>query len=172
MKFTFKPIEPPDLHYVNAAEGWVELGDHAEASKELENVCLNLRSHPAVLKVRWGVYAKAKSWLLAVVMGETLVRLTPEDPFGWIHRSLALHEMKRTQEAWDKLWPAAARFPNESTIPYHLACYSCQLGHLGQARGYLDRAMALGDKQQIKHRALRDPDLKPLRFAMTPVGVV
>ena len=35
-----------------------------------------------------------------------MVKLDPRRFTGWIHRSFALHEMKRTQEAYDELKPA------------------------------------------------------------------
>jgi len=38
-------------------------------------------------------------------------------------KQLALHELKRTQEAFDLLLPAADKFPAPWTIPYNLACY-------------------------------------------------
>lgn len=159
---TFKPVEPPDLHHLNGAEGWLELGNHAEAERELELISPHLRAHPMVLKVRWQVHARARAWFMAVVIGETLVKLEPDNSFGWIHRSRALGEMKRTQEAWDKLWPAAVKFPQEPIIPYNLARYACQLGLLGQARRYLRKALTLGEGARLKSMAKDDPALKPI----------
>ena len=31
-----RPIGPPDIHFLRAAEGWLELGDHLEANEELK----------------------------------------------------------------------------------------------------------------------------------------
>jgi hypothetical protein len=33
-----KRLEPNDLRYLVAAEGWLELGNHLEANEELENI--------------------------------------------------------------------------------------------------------------------------------------
>ena len=88
---------------------------------------------------------------------------TPKVHRVGIHRSFALHELKRTQEACDLLVPAAALFPKEWLIRYNLACYSCQLGDLEEAGKWLSIAFSLGDAKHVKLMALNDPDLKPLR---------
>ena len=115
-----------------------------------------------MLHVRWSISAKLKHWEVAVVLGEALVRLTPQDPFGWIHRSFALHELKRTQEAWDTLVPAVSKFPTESVIPYNLACYACQLGNLPQARACIRKAMTIAGAKRIRQMASTDADLRPI----------
>lgn len=47
-----QPLEEPDTHYLRAAEGWCELGDIEEATKELERITPMQRVHPEVLKLR------------------------------------------------------------------------------------------------------------------------
>jgi predicted Zn-dependent protease len=83
-----------------------------------------------------------------------------------VHRSFALHELRRTREAYDQLLAAAGRFPKEMIIPYNLACYTCQLGDLAAARRWLERALALGGNPRQKllrlESALEDTDLQPL----------
>jgi hypothetical protein len=75
-----------------------------------------LRAHPDVLEIRLHIYAKAKKWEPCVDIGNALVKVVPERPFGWIHRSSAFHELKRTQEAADLLKPATDHFPIEWLI--------------------------------------------------------
>jgi tetratricopeptide (TPR) repeat protein len=91
-----------------------------------------------------------------------MVALMPGEPVGWINRSYALHQLKRTREALDTLLPAAAKFPDNLTIAYNLACFACQLGLLAEANRWLKQAMKLADSNQIQLVALEDPDLKPL----------
>ena len=76
----------------------MELGNHEEANEELELIDAPLRTHPDVLEVRWLIYQKVENWELCKDIGTALVKLAPERTTGWIHRSFALHEMKRTQE--------------------------------------------------------------------------
>lgn len=160
------PLEPPDIHYLNAATGWLMLGDVVEARSEFNQIRLGLRMHPEVMEFEWRLLARERRWLAAVDVGERLVRACPEDANAWVHRSYALHEMRRTREAYDQLLPAAGKFPKEMIIPYNLACYTCQLGDLAAARRWLERALALGESDLQKlHRlesALDDTDLKPL----------
>lgn len=155
-------IEPPDNHYLNAAQGWLELGNHLEANEELERITPSLRAHQLVLELRWQIYAKAMDWETCVQIGEALVKSAPDFPEGWINRSYALHELKRTQAAADKLEAAADLFPSVWNIPYNLACYASQLGQLEEAREWLRDAFDLDVTKRTKIMALDDPDLEPL----------
>jgi len=49
-----------DLQHLKAAQGWIELGAWDVANDELENITPELRAHPDVLKLRFGVYLAAK----------------------------------------------------------------------------------------------------------------
>jgi Flp pilus assembly protein TadD len=157
-----KPLDWPDAHHLEAAAGWLGLGNHVEAFDELENITPQLRAHPDVLKLRWRIYAKAKHWQAAAHVATGLVTMLPNDPEMWLNRSFALHEMKRTQEARDLLLPAASKFPKEATVFYNLACYECQLGDLSAAEDWLKRAFGMKGSKQLKLDALDDPDLEPL----------
>jgi hypothetical protein len=163
------PLEPPDTIHLHAAQGWLGLGDHHQANEELDNIAPALRTHPHVLLVRWDIYAKEKKWETCVDIGEALVKSAHDLPEGWICRSFALHELKRTQEAADKLEAAADLFPSIWTIPYNLACYACQLGKLSEVREWLKDAFELGDPKVVKPMALDDPDLEPF---WTEIGEV
>jgi tetratricopeptide (TPR) repeat protein len=156
-----KPLAPPDSHYLRAAQGWVELGSPLEAEKELERIARELRAHPDVLEVRWHIYAQANRWEACVDLADATIQLAPDRAEAWIHRSFALHELNRTQEAYDNLLPVAGRFPNVWTIPYNLACYCAQLGRLGECQEWFRKAVAI-DEQTVKRAASDDPDLKPL----------
>ena len=158
-----KPIlQPPDTHHLSAAEGWLELGNHHEALSELNLVSSAEQGSLEVLGLRWSISAQLKLWDECVSIATSIIELEPKNEFGWIHRSYALHELKRTSEARDLLQPALKRFPKNETIPYNLACYECQLGDVDAARDCLRRAMKLKNPAMIKVQALEDPDLKPL----------
>jgi hypothetical protein len=55
-----KPLEPPDTHYLRAAQGWIELGNPLEAGKELEHITPAQSVHPEVLKVRAKIHFAAR----------------------------------------------------------------------------------------------------------------
>lgn len=61
-----KPFSSPDSHHLRAAQGWLELGNHLEADKELDEITPQLRTHPDVLEVRWHIYAHAEKWEASV----------------------------------------------------------------------------------------------------------
>lgn len=143
-----KPLEAPDTFQVQAAQGWLELGNHTEANEELEKVTPELRVHPAVLEIRWQIYAAAKKWEAALDIAAALIQLDPDEPLGWVHRSYALHELKRTTEARDNLLCVVDKFPISATMRYNLACCECQLGGLTQAKEWLEKAFALGSAKE------------------------
>jgi tetratricopeptide (TPR) repeat protein len=155
-------LQPPDTHHLNAAEGWFELGNHPEALSELNLVSTAEQGRVEILGLRWSISAQLKLWEDCVGIAASIIELAPKNVFGWIHRSYALHELKRTSEARDLLQPALKRFPKNETIPYNLACYECQLGDVDAARDWLCRAMKLKKPEELKAQALDDPDLKPL----------
>jgi tetratricopeptide (TPR) repeat protein len=159
---TFAPIEPPDTHYLNAAQGWLELGATAEAHGELLKISLQARFHPEVLKVRWDVYARTGHWEFAHTIAQGLIAFLPDDPIGYLNRSMALHELKRTPEAWNNLLPAALKFPRNPIIALHLARYACQLGKLEEAKAWMKKAVTVDDAGDLMRSALKDPELAPL----------
>lgn len=162
-----KPLGHPDILHLRAAEGWMEIGNHhLEADKELDKITAPLRGHPDVLQIRWHVYAHAEKWEACLDIATALVKLAPDSSDGWVHRSYSLHQLKRTQEAFDILLPALEKFPRVWNVPYNLACYCAQLGRLDEAKSWFKKAMAI-DEHTVKREALDDPDLIPLWDSMS-----
>jgi tetratricopeptide (TPR) repeat protein len=154
-------VTPRDHHHLRAAQGWLELGNWLEANAELENITPQQRAHPDVLRLRVDIYAAAKKWDYVVEVASALSRMIPDDSFGHIRLAFALHELKRTREAYDVLLPTVDKFPGEWTISYNLACYCAQLGRLEECQQWFKQAMAM-DEDTVKRVAIDDPDLKPL----------
>lgn len=165
-----RPLQPPDTHYLAAADGWLDLGNPAEAHAELAHLSPAVQAHPWVLQLRWRIAAAEQRYEECVRIAAEVIDLLPDEPFGWVHRSYSLHELKRTQEAYDGLLPIVGRFPEDFVIPYNLACYSCQLGHLDEARQWLRKAVATGGLPRIRQMAASDPDLTPLAGEMDNLG--
>lgn len=157
------PIQPPDLHHLNAAEGWLGLGNAFEAEQELQKLSPGVREHPDVLRVSYQLYQQNKNWERAAETAQLLCQVVPGTAFGWIHLAYALHELKKTSQAYQVLLPVIDRFPEEFVIPYNLACYCCQMRQLEEARAWLKKAIALAGPETIKQMALTDPDLATLR---------
>ena len=157
-----KTLEPPDTFYYTSAIGWLELGNKTEAAEELKHLSSESQEHPDVLELRWNLAANAKNWEDAAEIAAAMIRVSPEREFGWIHRSYSLHELKRTQEAWDALLPAAKMFPQEFLVPYNLACYAAALENLDEARFWLSKAIIAGGIERVRSMAMQDVDLKSL----------
>ena len=154
-----------DLRLLEAVEGWIALGSPREALFELEDVSPTMQSHPQVLDARWQVAAAMRDWDAALTSADRMLHQNPEDPTGWIHRSYALRRCRQggLQQAWDALLPAHTRFPKISTIPYNMACYAAQMGRLGEAWDWFNRALeAAEDIASIKAMALDDEDLRQI----------
>jgi len=161
-------LEPPDTHFLSAAEGWLMLGAPHEARRELGRIRLENRRHPEVQQVRWRIWAAAHKWRACMLLAQSLLIEEPENPFGWVHRSFALHEMRRTQEAYDQLLPAVQQFADDFIIPYNLACYACQMGRLAEAWSWYQRARGLADARMIQSMALEDKDLQSIWDKIRP----
>jgi len=159
-----KKLEPPDIHYLSAAIGWLELGDLAEAKAELAHIQAAQQNSPDVLEVRWLICAQEKRWEEGVQLARSLVQSAPERSSGWLHQAYCLRRVEHgsVKQAWDALLPAFDKFPKEPIIPYNLACYACQMQQLDLARVWLKRALVIGGKEKIRRMALEDPDLAPL----------
>ena len=157
-------LVPPELFYVSAAYGWLDLGNVAEARAELANIGADFRAHPDVLEVRWAICAEEEHWIEGLQVARELLLYAPERSSGWLHQAYALRRIPdgSIRKAWTALLPAFDKFPTESIIPYNLSCYACQLQMLDAARVWLKRAAVIGGKEKIKSRALSDPDLQPL----------
>lgn len=154
-------VKPPDKHHLSAAIGWLELGNLAEAIGERAQISDVYEEFPEILELDWQLSSKSADWNAALVASERMCRIHPDNPSGWICQSYSLHELGRTQEAWDRLRAVVDRFEEESTMSYNLACYACQMGELAESRIWLKRAIEVSD--EYRKMAESDPDLEPLK---------
>jgi uncharacterized protein HemY len=157
-----KPLQHPDVFHVEAARGWLDLGNSEEAQLELAKIKGRNREHPEVLEVVWQICARRSEWEQCVELAGKVIQTAPEHVNGYIHKAYALHELKRTQEAWDLLFPVAEKFPKDPTVKYNLACYGTQLGRLWEAEQWIKLAFTVGNEKDLRTMALQDPDLKAL----------
>src|SRR5438552_3437342 len=92
-----------DANHMEAAEGWLMLGDYLEANEELDRITPLLRAHPEVLRIRWRVFAAAKKWDGALAIAETLTDKLPGLEEHWLILAETLHGMGKTEEAYAAL---------------------------------------------------------------------
>ena len=137
MKFT-----AADIHCLNVAEGWLELGNHLEVDKELDNITPEFRAHPIVLQMRWRVHSQAKKWDLCIEIASAWTRLNPDDEQAVVNLGNSLYFNGRTQEAFDCVSGVMKRFPENAILRYNLACYAAQLGRLEDAKLWLENLIS------------------------------
>jgi tetratricopeptide (TPR) repeat protein len=156
-------ILPRDRILLEAATGWLMLGNPAEARREFEQISPKARHSQPALVTLWDIQAHSKDWPAAIATADRLIELFDRQPDGYIKRAYALHELKRSQEAWDTLQPVSELFSDNWLIPYNLACYAAQLGRPTDALKCFRRALRAGNKRELHEMAMTDPDLEPIR---------
>jgi len=154
--------EWPDIHRLQAAIGWLELGAFSEANQELQKITPQLRSHPSFLKILWAVYARSGCWAAALVAAITSAAVAPDEPQPWLNLAFSLDQLNHTREARDNLLAVAGRFPESGWLRYSLACYESKLGNLAEARNWLLEALASPAGEELSAFALQDSDLAPV----------
>ena len=159
-----QPLRPPDSHYVDAAIGWLELGNVSEATEELERIHPRRRAHPDVLEVRVAIFAAAKKWDEASIIAKTVNALVPERVQSWVDFAYATRRATDGgfAAAYEILSEGNARHPREPSVTYNLACCACQLGKLREAERWLADTFAAKDRKDWLFTALNDSDLEPL----------
>ncbi|HEV2392978.1 MAG TPA: tetratricopeptide repeat protein [Verrucomicrobiae bacterium] len=151
-----------DSRQVEAALAWIELGNPQEAETELQSISVHCRNHPRVFRARYLIHEARGEWERAAAIARIIRERFPRSSYGFNQLAYALHQLQRTEEAYNVLLPAAIRFPKEDSIPYNLACYSCRLGNIEVAWTWLQKAVELAGTEQIKTQAMSDPDLERL----------
>jgi hypothetical protein len=116
-------LEQDDRRHLDAAEGWLGLGNWSEANEELEQISPAMRAHPEVLGVRYDVYSHAAKWDACLDIGEALVKLMPTSSLGWINRSYALRRAPGggVQAAYEALLPGAHEAKDPVGVFFNLA---------------------------------------------------
>lgn len=157
-----KTLSIEDTRRLLAAQGWIELGDAVSAGDELADISPQEWTHPAVLQIRYVIYAKRGQWDTAAEVAEALASLLPDAPGTWIN--LAFATRRKTgggvPAAKKILLTAEPKFPGDYVIPFNLACYCSQLHEFEQAERWLKKAAAI-DEKAVQEIAADDLDLKP-----------
>ena len=95
-------------------------------------------------------------------MARTITAILPYESSGWLKQAYALHELGRTEDAFQVLSSVIEMFPDEYLPAYNLACYACKTGKFDLARHWLKKTMEVAGKDAVKANALGDSDLEPL----------
>jgi uncharacterized protein HemY len=160
--------------YLEAARGWLELGDPKSALQEIENITGLRRAQPDVLRLRLQIYLKCRQWRSAFAIAQGLAGFTPRDPDVFLAQAEAARQMPggSLSRALALLLEVANEFPDEPAVPFRLACYNCQLGNHATALSWLQIAFDVASRSKTELKwlgtALEEPDLAPLHRVLTP----
>lgn len=154
-----KALKRKDSMHLEAAEGWLLLGDHIAANEELEKITADRRAHPSVLEMRCKIYAAAEKWDRVLLVAETLTDQLPNHPTGWLLLADAEHHLGDTEGAYETLAAIAEEFAEEHPeVTYALAVYATLAGEFMEAEDWLARSLDVGGTK-LKLKALDDPNL-------------
>jgi predicted Zn-dependent protease len=157
-----KNLPHTEAPQVEAAEGWLMLGDVTSANDELSRIDKAYQKHPFVLAAFWQVCAARHRWDDAWRTARTLCETAPGFSKGWICQANSLRECRSVGEAKKLLVEVVHQFPEEPIIPYNLACFAAQLSQFSEACYWLLQAFENDSSNELKILALSDADLKPL----------
>lgn len=157
-----KRLKREDAFHLEAAEGWLELGNHLEANEELDRITAKYRVHPDVLEMRWRVYQRAERWEMCLEIAETLADQGPRRANTWLLLASTLHCMQQDEDACETLIKVMDEFPENPEFAFKLACYFSCLGELEEALKWLEAAMKINTSKEFKRLALDEPMLVPL----------
>lgn len=159
-----------DLMHLRFARGWLELGCPAEARKELAGLAPRHAECLDALEIHFQLLIREQRFAEALPLAQRQQALFPLDLRGLMNTGNALFWLGRAQEAVDLVLPAVHRHPDETILPYNLACYLVRLDALDDARKWLRHAMKLGDPAKVVRHALLDADLEPLWPWLRPLA--
>jgi tetratricopeptide (TPR) repeat protein len=150
-----------DTKHIEAAEGWLELGNFLEAVRELDLLSKNCRSHPEALEVRWRIFSAGRLWNQCLEIAEALTEAAPERAGSWLCLAHTLHQLDETEGAYQTLLEVVGEFAADGEMLYQLACYACLLGEKVDAQQWLQEAIEAGG-MEMKKRARANPDLRTM----------
>lgn len=151
----------PETHRaLQAAEGYVFLGLHREALKQLDSIVPAEQETADVMIARIRILLHLRQFIAASRLsarGESLYR--DEDEFT-VQRAFALHQLDKGEEAAEVLQCAPDWLRRTGILHYNLGCYEARWGNLKVARQCVEAAIELN--AAIKKNVPQDPDLEGL----------
>jgi tetratricopeptide (TPR) repeat protein len=162
-------VHARSVREIEAAQGWLELGNPDEALSELEKVPANLRHREDVLRLRWLILHEQGNWEACKDLAVQLISFDSlcGEYWLWLARATRRASVDGIKEARRLLLRVHKGFA-DPIFPFNLACYDAQLGDLKSAKRWLnkafERARALDESvvQTLAEWCARDEDLAPL----------
>lgn len=152
-----------ESHFLEAAEGFLELRMPREALKELEKLGAIHGEDPEVLTLMVNAHMKLQHWRKAFAISDRGCDLYPSDARFFIQSAFCLHELRQTSAAKERLLGGPPTMRSIPEFYYNLACYEVALGEIESAKKHLSRAFRMPYRgEELKRAARLDEDLKAL----------
>ena len=109
-------LQHPDPMHLEAAAGWIQLGDYDSANDELEKIRAEWRAHPDVLDLRWLIYSHHEQWDACLDIASAVVKMAPDQAAGWVDKGYSLRRATGggIEKAKPVLLEAAKLFPGDT----------------------------------------------------------
>lgn len=118
------------------------------------------------------ILATQKRWVLASIVADILVTQSPDSASAWLRKAEAVRHLQPDGLEQEKrvLTEARDRFPEDSAVPYNLACNAADCRKNDDALAWLREAMRKHrDPKSVRRQALADNDLLPIRDAISSI---
>ena len=153
------PLSLDDIRHLDAADTWLERGDYLNCFHEPERIDYNNREDQRVLALRWKLYNKSGQHVPAANLALGIQRRFPDEPAGYVWRSISLTKLGATQEAYDCLAAVAGKFDGLGVVPDTLAVLAAQLQRMELAYDWLGKAYATPEGDEFKLLSLEEKEL-------------
>ena len=148
--------------HLRAVWEWIGRKDYLQAQFELDKISRAASVHPDVLEATMAVHYGFKHHFKAIEVGRLLINRGKalDRASVWLSLADSLHQLGRTQEAYDQLKQFANHGCRHGLVHYRLAVYACLLGKSSQAKAHFANALNTSDGARLKREALSDEQLR------------
>ncbi|HEX9785956.1 MAG TPA: hypothetical protein VGA56_24920 [Opitutaceae bacterium] len=153
--------EPRALKWVlSFVRGYLELGMHAAAKRELDRLSVRHRCHPEIIEMRVRVLLARARYEQAAWLARSASKVYPGIAEFYMLAGEAYETLNRPEQAKEVWVSAPALFHVSGVFHYNLARYEALMGNNSTAREHMALAIELDPSN--KERAKSDPRLRDL----------
>ena len=153
-------LTPETRNALEAAEGYVYLGLHREALKELDSINSAEQEAVDVMIARIRVFLHLGRYSSAVRLSARGERLHRNEDEFTVQHAFSLHQLDKREEAEEVIQGAPEWLRRTGILHYNLGCYEARWGNLKVARKCVQAAIQMNIA--IKNNVRKDPDLERL----------
>jgi tetratricopeptide (TPR) repeat protein len=149
---------------LEAARDAIARKEYSWAKFEVDRISEGGQAHPEVVDAAVAIYSGLSNHTKTVEAARGLIEGGKALDRGsvWLALADALHQLGKTQEAYDTLKEFAGYGTQGGLVHYRLAAYACLLGKSDEAKKHFTRAMATPEGARLKREAMGDERLRAI----------